>query len=184
MTYKKIVWSLRMLVLSLLYKDIKMPGYIGMPILMTGLKNIKLAPYVRILPNSRLEVYGTGTIDIKANVSIGQGLHITSQGSLIINSGTVISGNVVITNIDHQYEDISKPVLEQPHDVKETIIGKNCFIGYGAVIQAGTKLGRHCVVGANSVVRGEYPDFSVIAGVPAKIIKRFDTTTNTWLRIN
>mgnify|MGYP000691373931 CR=1 FL=1 len=182
MLLNKYFWALRMSILSLVYKNIKMPGYLGKPLLMMGVKNIKLAKRVRIFPNARFEVHEGGEIDIRENVSIGQGFHITSQGKLTINSGTVISGNVVVTNIDHEYQDITKPVLLQPHLVSETIIGENCFIGFGAVIQAGTKLGKHCVVGANAVVRGVFPDYCVIAGVPAKIIKQYDVEKQIWLK--
>jgi acetyltransferase-like isoleucine patch superfamily enzyme len=184
MIFKKLFWASRMFVLSVFYKNVKFPGYIGAPILLMGFKKVKLGKRVRIFPNARFEVHGEGIIDIKENVSIGQGFHVTSKGVLEICSGTVISGNVIITNIDHEYQDITRPVLEQPYLVKETIIAENCFIGYGVVIQAGTKLGRHCVVGANSVVRGTFPDYCVIVGSPARIVKRYDLVLQKWVRID
>lgn len=182
MLLKKFLWAVRMFIFSILYKNIHFPGYFGPPILLLGFNKVKLGKRVRIFPNARFEVHGNGSIDIMENVSIGQSFHITSQGSLKIHSGTVISGNVIITNIDHEYKDITKPVLEQPFIVNDTSIGENCFIGFGTVIQAGTKLGKHCVVGANSVVRGEFPDFCVIAGVPAKIIKQYNFEEKKWVR--
>jgi len=172
-----------MAILSFFFKDIKMPSYLGKPIIMAGLGGIKLAKRVRIFPNARFEVHKGGEIDIQENVSIGQGFHITSQGKLTIGSGTVISGNVVITNIDHDYQELLKPILEQQHLVKSTFIGEDCFIGFGSVIQAGTTLGKHCVVGANSVVRGEYSDYCVLAGAPAKVVKRYDQSLGEWIRV-
>ena len=74
--------------------------------------------------------------------------------------------------------------MEQRNIVSDTIIGENCFIGYGAVIQAGTILGKQCVVGANAVVRGHFPDYCVIVGVPARIVKRYDTENNVWRKTN
>lgn len=178
----KYFWAVRMLMLSIIYRDVNMPGYLGKPIFLSGLRRLKIGKNVRIYPHLRLEILVGGSVEIKGNVSIGQGLHITSQGKLTINSGTVITGNVAITNIDHQYEDISRPVLEQPHLVSDTEIGENCFIGFGCVIQAGTILGKHCIVGANSVVRGHFPDYSVIVGAPARIVKRFDIESEKWVR--
>jgi acetyltransferase-like isoleucine patch superfamily enzyme len=63
---------------------------------------------------------------------------------------------------------------------RKNMTGKNCFIGYGSVIQAGTILGKQCIVGANSVVRGIFPDYSVIVGAPARIVKRYDTKSKEW----
>lgn len=184
MLIKKLFWASRMFILSLFYKNIRFPGYMGPPILLMGFDKVKMDKRVRIFPNARFEVHGDGIIDIKDNVSIGQGFHVTSKGHLEIGSGTVISGNVIVTNIDHEYQDVSKPVLEQPYIVRNTTISENCFIGFGVVIQAGTKLGRHCVVGANSVVRGDFPDYCVIVGAPARIVKRYDLEQKIWVRVD
>lgn len=119
-------------------------------------------------------------IIIEDGVSIQQRCHITAADTLIIGKNTAILFDVMITNIDHEYEDLSIPVGNQPLQVKKTQIGENCFIGSGAKIQAGTILGRHCVVGTNSVVRGHFPPYSVIVGVPAKIVKRYDEKSGVW----
>ena len=88
----------------------------------------------------------------------------------------------MVTDIDHEYEDLNLPVAKQPLKVSKTYIGENCFIGSGAKIQAGTILGKHCVVGTNAVVRGVFPDYSVIVGIPAKIIKRYNLDKKEWRR--
>lgn len=176
----KFSWVIRYFIYSLIYKNIKMPGYIGRPVHLMNIKLFKFGKNVRIFPNARLEVYRNGVIEIKDNVSIGQNVHITSAGKLVINSGTLITANVCITNIDHVYEDIDKSILSQNMNVNDTIIGENCFIGNGVMIQAGTILGRHNIVGANSVVKGEYPDYCVIVGAPAKIIKTYNQNTKKW----
>lgn len=68
-------------------------------------------------------------------------------------------------------------------NIKETKIGENCFIGIGVAIQAGTILGKQCVVGSNSVVRGEFPDYCVIVGAPARIVKKYNFETQRWEKI-
>lgn len=88
----------------------------------------------------------------------------------------------MITDIDHEYRDPSKSVIDQPYINSTTDIGENCFLGFGVCIQAGTTLGEGCVVGANSVVRGEFPDHCVIVGAPARIVKRYDPQSGTWVR--
>ncbi|EPJ0730301.1 MULTISPECIES: acyltransferase [Morganella] len=180
----KLKWFLSALFLSLFCKKIKFPSYFSIPIFSIGLKKVSIGRRVRIFPGSRFEVHNNGFIQIEDNVGIGQNFHITSAGTLIIGKGTIITGNVCITNIVHEYREIDKPILEQGILVKDTIIGKNCFIGYAAIIQAGTNLGDHCIVGAHSVVSGEFPSYCVIAGTPAKIIKKFDFGKNEWVRIH
>ena len=101
---------------------------------------------------------------------------------LVIGSRTTISGNVFITNIDHDYQHINEHIMNQDMIFKKTIIGENCFIGFGAAIQAGTILGKQCIVGTNAVIRGVYPDYSVIVGVPGRVVKQYNKKTKTWER--
>ena len=162
-----------------------MPSYIGKPIIIKGSRKIFIGKYVRIFPHVRMEVHGNdGVIEIKEDVSIGQNVHITSSSNLIIGKSTTILANVFITNIDHDYQDIGVHILKQKYIIKETSIGENCFIGIGACIQAGTVLGNQCVVGANSVVMGIYPDYCVIVGSPARIVKRYNLSKKVWDRTN
>lgn len=182
--FYKIKWFLSAIFLKFFLKKIYLPSYFSFPIFSLGLNKVSLGKKVRIFPGSRFEVHGDGYIEIGDNVGIGQNFHITSSGKLIIGNGTVISANVFITNIDHSYEDIDLPILSQQNIINETVIGDNCFIGIGAAIQAGTKLGRHCIVGSNAVVRGDFPDYCVIVGAPAKVIKRYNFETKTWVRVD
>ena len=177
----KLVWGLRALVNAPFFKALGMPSYLGRPMYISGRRRISIGKRVRIFPGLRMEAIGKGSIRIGDNVSIGQNLHLISTDSeLRIGEDTTISGNVLITNTNHGYSEIDCHIMQQSTVVKETTIGPNCFIGYGAVIQAGTILGRQCVVGANAVVCGSYPDYSVLAGVPAKIIKRYNQKTSAW----
>ena len=73
--------------------------------------------------------------------------------------------------------------MDQERIVKTTRIGENCFIGFGACIQAGTILGKQCIVGANAVVRGSFPDYSVVVGAPARIVKQYDPITKRWEKV-
>jgi acetyltransferase-like isoleucine patch superfamily enzyme len=179
----KIYWGIKSLFYSIFFKKFLFPSYLGKPLFLYGTKRVEINKRVRIYPGARIETHGKGTIVFEENVAIGQNFHITSAGNLIIEKNTTISGNTFVTNIDHEYQEIGVHILDQPMIIRETRIGENCFIGYGVAIQAGTILGKHCVVGANSVVRGSFPDYCVIAGVPAKIIKRYNTDTQSWERV-
>lgn len=177
----KIFWFLRALLYKLFFGRFGFPSYIGKPVYIGRPKNIFIGNKVRVFPGARLEVVDNdSSITICDDVSIGQNFHATSGGDLFIGERTTFTENIMITNIDHEYQSLGVHVLSQNHNIKETRIGENCFIGFGAVIQAGTILGTQCIVGANSVVRGHFPDYSVIVGVPARIVKRYNPQTEQW----
>lgn len=183
MNLKKFLWHINLLTKRPLFKKIGVYSYMGSSVCLVGTKRISIGNRVRIFPGCRMETYEDGEIIIEDNCSIAQNFHITSSKfPLIIEKRTTISGNVFITNIDHEYQQIGKHIMEQPMIYRKTVIGENCFIGYGASIQAGTILGKQCIVGTNAVVRGIYPDYSVIVGVPGKIVKQYNKETKIWER--
>jgi acetyltransferase-like isoleucine patch superfamily enzyme len=147
-----------------------------------GIKKAFIGKRVRIFPHMRLEVHGEGQLVIHDNVVIGQNFHITCGDRVEIGSGTLITADVMVTDIDHDYSVINMSIVEQKNITSPTVIGENCFIGMGARIQAGTILGKQCIVGTNSVVRGEFPDYSVIVGIPARVVKQFDG--KQWVKAN
>ncbi len=178
----KLLWGLRALLLSPMFGRFRMPSYLGPPVLLVGSRNIFIDRGVGIFPGLRAETHHDGTIHIEENVSIGQHFHITAIGNLTIGADTLIAGSVTVTDIDHEYRDVTSPLREQGFIHHRTQIGRNCFLGMGARIQAGTILGDGCVVGTNAVVRGEFPSHSVIVGAPARIVKRYNLESQTWER--
>lgn len=180
--FYKLAWAIRALLYKPFFGQFGLPSYIGRPIFMMNIDKVRLGKRVRIFPGLRVEVHKDGQLTIHDNVTIGQNFHITCMNSLHIRSGTIISGYVMITDIDHAYMDVKQSVIDQPYIGLKTDIGENCFIGMGARIQAGTVLGKGCVVGANSVVRGTFPDHCVIVGAPGRIVKRYDPESGQWQR--
>ena len=159
----KIKWLLETQFLRFRGMRIGKYSYVANTLFIHGVNRVLIADKVRIFPGVRMETHQDGYIDIHEDVSIGQNFHITSAG-----------------DIDHDYREVGRHILKQPLLVRHTEIGENCFIGYGAAIQAGTVLGRQCIVGANSVVRGEFPDYCVIVGAPARIVKRYNPVSGEW----
>ena len=112
-------------------------------------------------------------IKIGDNVGIS-GATLYARKGIEIGDNTLIGGNVKILDNDFHPIDIEA----RNADIKEKIcikpikIGMNCFIGCNSIILKGTELGEGCVVGAGAVVSGKYEDGCVIAGNPAKVIKR------------
>lgn len=180
---KKYLWALRAILYKPFFKNIGSMTYIGKPCFIEGSKSISIGNRTRIFPGIRMEAIGTGTIIIGDNCAIEQNVHIISKdANLIIEDNTTISSNVFISNVDHEYKNVNKSVMEQELLVKQTMIGNSCFIGFGVAILPGTTLGNHCVVGSNSTVKGSYPDNCVIVGSPSKIIKQYDRGLNEWIK--
>lgn len=148
---------------------------------------LTLGEKVLIWHNARIEGVSeyAGTqyspsININYGVTIQQNLHLTCAKKIIIGNNTAVAANVSITDIEHGYADINVPPEQQPITVTEVIIGNNCKIYNNAVILPGTVLGLHNIVGANAVVKGVFPDYCVIVGAPAKIVKRYNPITQRW----
>ena len=112
---------------------------------------------------------------------IGRGSAIVGHYRIDIGDDVYTGMNVYVTDQNHGYEDIKKPIgVQDPHD-DPVVIGSGSWIGSGAVILPGARIGEHCVVAANSVVRGEFQPNSVIAGVPAKVVRTHDGIK--WIRL-
>ena len=178
----KAVWIFRAIFYKCIFAKLLMPSYIGPPVFLLNTRRRHFGKRVRIFPGLRAECHGKGKIFVQDNVSIGQGFHVIASSELYIGRGCLISGNVFVTDTEHSFDQVDIPVFDQSDKVIPTRIGENCFIGMGARIQAGTILGKGCVVGANSVVRGEFPDYCVIVGAPGRIVKRYDSEACQWVR--
>lgn len=106
------------------------------------------------------------------NVGLGSHGHYGSGlGGLEIGDDTIIGNYVSFHPENHIFSDLNVPIRLQGVNGKGIKIGKNCWIGAKATFLDGTILGDGCVVAAGAVVKGEFPSYSVIGGVPAKIIK-------------
>lgn len=186
MKIQKLFWALRLIILKPFFGQVGSESYLGRPLFIQRKKSIFIGKKVRIYPEIRIETPDKNSrIFIGNDVSIGQNFHIVSyQDDLIIGNSTTISGNVFVSNVDHDYTKVGISALKQPLIKKKTKIGNNCFIGYGAVILPGTVLGDNCIVGANAVVKGVFPSNCVIAGVPAHIIKKYNLKTGNWDKVN
>ena len=120
------------------------------------------------------------SIVFKSGASVQQNGHITCAQYIEIGENTAIGANVTITDIHHPYDDVQTPIERQDIEVNPVYVGDDCKIYNNVVILPGTRIGKHCTIGANSVVTGIIPDFSVAVGAPARVVKRFDFEQNIW----
>src|SRR6266487_6392396 len=104
---------------------------------------------------------------------IGRGSHIVAHQSVKIGDDVFTGPYVYITDQNHGYEDPQVPIGRQWPRNQTVSIGAGTWLGAGAIILPGTRIGRNVVVAAGSVVRGDVPDRCVVAGVPARVVREY-----------
>jgi acetyltransferase-like isoleucine patch superfamily enzyme len=104
---------------------------------------------------------------------IGRGSGIVGHLSIQVGDDVWTGHHVYITDQNHGYEDLDRPIARQMMAERPVVVGDGSWLGHGTVVLPGARIGRHVVVGANSVVVGELPDNCVAVGAPARVIRRF-----------
>ena len=110
------------------------------------------------------------------------GLHNTIIGPVTIGNHVIIGQCVTVSALNHTYNDVNEFIDEQKVSTNEIKISDDVWIGANAVITSGINIGKHVVIGAGSVVTDNIPDYCVVAGNPAKIIKQYDFAENKWIK--
>ena len=114
---------------------------------------------------------------IGARCSIGRGTHVVAHRSVVIGDDVMTGPHCYITDQNHVYADPNVPIGQQWPAEDPVEIGAGSWLGAGAIVLPGTRLGRNTVVGAGSVVRGDHPDHAVLVGAPAKAVRHWDPAT-------
>ena len=99
------------------------------------------------------------------------GLHCTVIGPVTIGNHVNLAQGITVSALNHNFEDTRLRIDEQGVNTSEIIIDDDVWIGANAVITAGVHIGRHSVVAAGAVVTKDVPEYSVVGGVPAKVIR-------------
>jgi len=124
-----------------------------------------------------------GRLIIGDHVHINRGFVVSCAGRVTIGQNVVMADRVFIGDANHGYEDVSRPILLQPMAPPRPVtIEDDCWLGINACILAGVTIGRHSVIGANSVVTRSIPPFSVACGNPASVVKQYDPSRQQWVR--
>jgi len=116
-------------------------------------------------------ISGLGNISVGDNITIQFGTVINGSGGLVIENNVLLAHGVKIYTENHIYENRNLDIVSQGAERKNVFIGRGSWICANVIILPGVSIGRHSVAAAGSVVTKNVPDYSVVAGVPAKIIK-------------
>lgn len=160
---------------------------IDSPLYLFGKHNIEIGSNVSIhykawLQSLPLTGENSSVLKIGDGTTIGDFNHIVATKSIVIEEHVLTANHVYITDNLHEYSDISIPIKNQPiKQLQAVVIGAHSWIGENVSI-IGASIGKHCVIGANSVVTHDIPDYCVAVGSPAYIIKRYNFETEQWER--
>lgn len=133
------------------------------------------------IENNKFKPY----LEIQDGCDIGRFCHITCTNKVIIEKKVLFGERILIADNIHGYQDIKTPIKEQAViSTGPLIIGEGTWIGNGAVVVGKVKVGRNCVIGANTFLNKNIPDYTVVSGIPAKIIKKYDLANNVWVNTN
>lgn len=141
-------------------------------------------PLRRILAKKLFKVCGDGVIfhhnvlfSDGANISLGDGVLVNrnsmldDRGPIDVGAYTMLSAGMTIETHTHPFDNFERPIAYSGRGTAGVRIGANSVVGYNVVVMAGSTIGYRSIVGANSVVTKDVPDYTVVGGVPAKVIK-------------
>lgn len=166
-------------------KSIIMKPYLQL----SGIENVSIGKGTTILDGCRLSVYGNGEDDIiiignRCYIGYGFSALAASGGKIIIGDDVLFASNVIITNENHGIDPEQEiPYMNQNLCCKSVKVGDGCWIGEKVSILAGSTIGEKCIIGANAVVSGNIPDYSIAVGIPAKVVKMYNFKTHKWERV-
>jgi acetyltransferase-like isoleucine patch superfamily enzyme len=131
-----------------------------------------------IIESYTLIANGVGDVILGEKVLIGVGSKIS--GPVTFKNDILVGQNVLMSGLNHDYQDVTKPIVEQGFSTKTIVIEDGVWIGAGAIVIAGVRIGKNAVVGAGAVVTKNIPPYCVVVGNPARIVKQYDPLSKTW----
>lgn len=180
---------LRLLIYKMSLGDFGWNSKIESPLKINGGKNISIGHHVCISYKSwlsALPLTGSGTCEliIEDGCMIGHFNHIYATKKVRLHKGVLTADKVYISDNLHGYEEPDIYIMNQPIvQCKVVDIGEGSWLGENVCV-IGASIGKHCVIGANSVVTKDIPDYCVAVGSPARVIKKYDFNRKKWVRID
>lgn len=143
-------------------------------------QNIFLGNNLWISDKTWLATSNKGKLSIGNRVRIGRFSEIYALCSIIIEDGVEMAENTYISDNTHTYDDIEIHIRNQEVvSLGNVVIGSGTWIGRNACIM-GCRIGKNCTIGAYSFIKRDIPDYCVVVGNPARIVKRYNLQSGQW----
>lgn len=187
-TFSEIIKTVYALIVTkLFYRGARL---IRRPVYMRGKSSLVCSPGLTTGHNCRFDLKGgkNKTLIIGESCEMGDNVHIVAQEKVTIGDHVLMASKVFISDTSHG--DYSSTASSSPNTspnsrplhTKPVQIGNNVWIGENVCILLGVEIGDGCIIGANSVVNKSVGSNCIIAGSPARVVKRYDETTQGWMR--
>jgi acetyltransferase-like isoleucine patch superfamily enzyme len=138
--------------------------------LQTGRRGqIRFGRFVWIGDGSKIRCH-EGVVEIGDKTVLGQECTISAYQRVRIGEQCVIADRAMFIDFDHGVAEVERPIRVQGIYKRDTVVGSNVWIGYGACVLRGVRVGDNSVIGTNAVVTKDVPANSVVGGVPAKVL--------------
>ncbi len=112
-----------------------------------------------------------GEVSIGAKTVMGQECTISAYQHISIGRECIVADRVMLIDFDHGVVEVERPIRLQGIYKRDVNVGSNVWIGYGACVLRGVKIGDNCVIGTSAVVTKDVPDNAVVGGVPARVLR-------------
>lgn len=145
-----------------------------------GPRHIAVGDHVIVLTGAWLSVERPAwdragpALRIGDRVGIRAWCTLSASESVVLEDDVVLASGVTVIDSNHTWREGHPNVLYNPSESAPVLIGAGTWVGERAVVLAGARIGKGCLIGANSVVTGEIPDHSVAVGAPARVVGSTD----------
>ena len=177
--FVKNCWSL--LATKLFFRPARL---IRRPVYIRGRKGMEFGTGFTTGYRCRFEMFNPDrvTLHIGENCKIGDNVHIVASENVTIGNDCLLASHIFISDTNHGdgTEAPMTPPDQRPLTSAPVSIGSCVWIGEGAAVLPGAKIGDGCIIGAHAVVKGEIPAYTVAVGAPARVVKKYNFEKNVW----
>jgi len=141
---------------------------------------LEIGAHTLLEPGVWITMSGSAHVRIGSGTFLNMGVMVAAERLVEIGDHCMLANGCFVSDAGHRYDDPKKPITWQGFETKgPTRIGDNCWLGANVVVTSGVNIGERCVIGANSVVTKDIEPFSIVAGAPARVLRKIEYGEHT-----